>query len=123
VTKQRKNLLIFCLVMPPTIFLGWWNLSNLISGRDAHDTIQQIAAAKKASDKLPAGMERAEDLVRRVKAVDPGHAPRGVKVALTNYVVAMDDALRAFKNHENEAPLEQVCAQRAQELKDAVNHH
>ena len=123
-TKEgKRSLLTLSLVIsiPASIWGSYFCLASLLSARDARDVSQQIVSARQAIEKLPPGIERPEEFVRRLRSVDPGHAPREGKVALSNYVVAMEQATEALKNHQDEQPLEQVCAKRAQELTDAIN--
>jgi hypothetical protein len=123
-TKEGKRSLLkasLVISLPITIWGGYSCLVSLLSARDARDVSQQIVSARQAIEKLPPGIDRPEEFVRRLRSIDPGHARWEVKVALSHYVAAMEQATEALKNHQDELPLEKVCAERAQELTDAIN--
>ena len=125
-SKERKALLLkwsSVLLLPVTIWLGYSSLNALLSARDARDISQQIGSARQAIEKLPPGVGRPEEFVRRLRSINPGRAPQEVKVALTNYVAAMEQATDALKHDKTNAVLEQTCAQRAKELTEAITRN
>lgn len=92
-----------------------------MSARDARDIYQEIVSARQTVEKLPPGIKRDEDWVRRLHSIDPGHAPSDVKVAFSNYVEAMTEELEAIKNHQDALPFVRVSDQAAQDLTNAIN--
>ena len=122
-TKERKQLIATLILIPFCLLSSYWCLTTLIRSRDARDISQQIVAARHATEKMPPGLERADEFMRRLKAVDPGHASPDVKQAFKDYITAMEQSLLAMKNHQDAAPFEQVCAQKAQALTDAINNN
>ena len=48
-------------------------------------------------EKLPPGIPRGEQLVRKLKALDPGLAPEEAKQALRDYIAALDGSIEAMK--------------------------
>ncbi len=68
--------------------------------------------------KLPAGIPRAEEFLRRVKVLDPGLAPPEVKQALRDYTTALEGSLEATKAGRDSAPYDATMAEAKQKLAD-----
>lgn len=68
--------------------------------------------------KLPPGIPRGEELLRRVKALDPGLAPVEVKQALRDYTAAMEGSLQAIKAGRDTTPYDAPMADAKQRLAD-----
>lgn len=68
--------------------------------------------------KLPPGIPRGEELLRRVKALDPGLAPVEVKHALQDYTAAMEGSLQAMKAGRDTTPYDAPMAAPKQRLAD-----
>ena len=58
---------------------------------------QELVSIAETTNKMDPGISKAEELLRRVKAVDPGLAPPEVKQALRDYIAALEGALVAMK--------------------------
>jgi hypothetical protein len=121
-TKKHKQLILTLLLIPFCLLSSYWCLTSLIRSRDARDVSEQIVSARHAIEKMPPGLERVEEFMRRLRAVNPGHASPEVQQALRDYIAAMEHSLQAMKNHQDAASFEQVCAQKAQALTDAINN-
>ena len=59
--------------------------------------LSDMNAIMNDQEKLSPGIPRAEQFLRRVKALDPGLAPAEVKQALQDYTAALEDSLEAMK--------------------------
>jgi len=121
-TKKRRQFILTLILTLFCLLSSYWSLSSLIRGRDAGDVSDQIAAAHKAAEKMPVGLARADEFIRRLKVIDPGHASPQVKQALNEYIGAMEQSLQAIKIHQDPAPFEQVCADKARRLAEAINN-
>jgi hypothetical protein len=54
-------------------------------------------------EKLPPGIAGAEELLRRLRKVDPGLAPAECKQALRDYIGALEGSLEAMKGARHHA--------------------
>jgi|SRR5579871_1775597 len=118
--KQKKLTLLVVILIPINIGFICWSLTSLTSARDARDVTGQIVAARKVIEKMPPGIERAAEFLRRLKAVDPRHASPAVKEALKDYTQAMERGYQAMTNHEDVQALELICNEKARALTDAI---
>src|SRR5258706_11820322 len=59
--------------------------------------LSEMNAVMRDVEKLPPGIPRGEQLVRKLKALDPGLAPAEVKQALRDYMDALDGSLQAMR--------------------------
>lgn len=59
--------------------------------------LRDMNAIMDDADKLPPGIPRAEQLVRRLKALHTGLAPAECKQALHDYTAALENGLEAMK--------------------------
>jgi hypothetical protein len=59
--------------------------------------LRDMNAMMADQEKLPPGIPRAEELLRRVKTLDSGLAPTEVKQALRDYTAALEGSLQAMK--------------------------
>ena len=121
-TKQRTQFIATLMLIPFCLFNSYWCLTTLMRSRDARDIHGQIVNARNAIEKMPPGLDRADEFMRRLKAINPGHASPEVKQALQGYIAAMEQSLLAMKSHQDPAPLERICAQKSQILTDAINN-
>jgi hypothetical protein len=78
---------------------------------------------KKSLEQAPPGITRAEEFVRRLKAIDTGRAPAEVKHALAEYAAAMEQALVALKAGQDTAPFDRRIGERRQSLIDAIDRN
>jgi len=70
---------------------------------------RKLAAVTNGLEQSPIGLPRAEEFLRRLKAVDARSAPAEVQSALHDYISAMEgglDAMRAGRDsHSYDAPM------------------
>ena len=120
-TKKNKILLVVMILTLVNGLMIYRSLTSLTSSRDAQSVAYQISDARKAIEKLPPGMGRVNDFIRRLKAVDPGYAPPEVKEALKEYTKAMEQAAEAMTNHQNYEELQRICADKAETLRHTID--
>ena len=63
-----------------------------------HHVERDYLAAVQQLNKSPAGVQRAEDFVQRVRAISAENAPSEIQQDLRDYADALDQALQAYKN-------------------------
>ena len=73
-------------------------------------------AALRESGKVPAGLGRAEDLLARLKRIDPGYAPDELKQAITDYIAALKGAIDAAKAGRDTASYDEAMNQARDKL-------
>lgn len=73
--------------------------------------------------KLPPGIERAEELVRRLRRIDASHAPADVQKALQEYVDALDRAVRVLKAGASIQAADREIAEKKAALDQALTTH
>ena len=71
--RQLKSILT--IGVPLLVVLCIYTLGHLVRQRDTRNIVTQFATAQQALEKVPPGIERAEQFVRRVKAFNTGYAP------------------------------------------------
>jgi hypothetical protein len=74
-------------------------------------------------NKLPSGITRATELVRRLKALDPGLAPAECKQALRDYTAAVEGSLQAMKSGGNTSQYDAPMADAKQRLADCFRKY
>ena len=74
-------------------------------------------------EKLPPGIPRAEEFLRRVKALDPGLAPTEVKQALRDYTAALEGSLEAMKAGRETTHYDAAMADAKQRLADCFQKY
>jgi hypothetical protein len=74
-------------------------------------------------EKLPPGIPRAEELVRRLKKVDPGLAPGECKQALRDYIAALEGSLEAMKAGRETTQYDAPMADAKQRLADCFRKY
>ncbi len=73
------------------------DFSSIARNSHTQGLLRDMNAIMDDVQKLPPGLPRAEELVRRLKALDPGLAPAECKQALRDYTAALEDSLDAMK--------------------------
>jgi hypothetical protein len=91
-----------------------WLLASLVRWRDTRDISSQLNAAVAQTKKGPQGVEGAEAYVAALKRIDPGHAPKEVKIALRDYITASEQNLQEWRSGHPTAQVDDNMA-RAQE--------
>jgi hypothetical protein len=93
--KSTKVLLrILSVVMLP---FSIWLWIGFIHRTHARAVAREWGAAIEQSERLPAGMGRAEDMLSRFKRIDLGYAPNDLKQAIHDYIAAFQQSLDAAK--------------------------
>ena len=85
--------------------------------------LRDMNAIMKDVDKLPPGIPRAEELVRRLKAIDPGLAPAECKEALRDYTAALEGSLQAMKSGRDTTQFDAAMADAKQRLADCFRKY
>jgi hypothetical protein len=84
---------------------------------------QELVAIPALVEKTPPGTARAEDFLRRLKAVDPGLAPEEVKQALHDYIVATEGALEAIKSGRDASRFDLPMAEAKKRLGESLQKY
>lgn len=93
--------------------------------RNSHtqQLLQEMNTITKDQEKLPPGIPRAEEFLRRVKALDPGLAPAEVKQALRDYIAALEGSLQALKSGRDTTQYDASMADAKQRLADCFRKY
>src|SRR5258705_6488452 len=74
-------------------------------------------------EKLPPGIPRGEELVRRIRALDPGLVPTEVEQALRDYTDALEGSLAAMKAGHDTTQYDAPMADAKQRLADCFRKY
>ena len=85
--------------------------------------LNDMNAVMKDVEKLPPGIPRAQELVRRLKALDPGLAPAECKQALRDYTAALEGSLEAMKAGRETTQYDAPMADAKQRLADCFRKY
>jgi hypothetical protein len=85
--------------------------------------LREMNAIMDDADKLPPGIPRAEELVRRLKALDAGLVPAECKQALRDYTAAMESGLEAMKAGRDSTRYDAPMADAKQRLADCFRKY
>jgi hypothetical protein len=88
--------------------------------KSTQDLKRNLVAVTSGLEETPAGMPRAVEFIRRIKAVDASHAPAEVQQALQNYIAALEDALDAMKAGRDSSPYNKPMAEAKEHLRQAL---
>jgi hypothetical protein len=77
---------------------GW---IHFVRQSNTWDVEHKWSAALRESEKVPPGLDRAEDLLARLKRIDTGYAPDDLKRAVTDYITAFERAIYVGKAGES----------------------
>jgi len=93
--------------------------------RNSHtqQLLREMNAINSNIQKLPPGIPRGEEFLRRLKTLDPGLAPAEVKQALHDYTAAAEDSLQAVKAGRDAAQFETAMAEAKQRLADCFSKY
>jgi hypothetical protein len=97
-------LVIISLIALPFLIRGW-----IYSVRQSNtwDLEQKMNAALREAQKSPAGLERAEKYLARLKAIKVAYAPDDLKEALADYASALEQSIGAAKAGRDTTPFDQ----------------
>jgi hypothetical protein len=85
-----------------------------------------LGDALNASQNKPPGVERGEELVRRLRAIDTHRAPADVQVAVSEYTKVLDDALALYKSGREAAAatiFDPIIATKKEALEQAIKKY
>jgi len=108
--RPSTQILLFIISTVGTVFVVF-GFIHLVRQTHAREVAHKWSAALDASEKVPAGIGRAEDLLSRLKAIDMGYAPDEMKQALSGYIVAFQNSLDALKAGRDTAPFDKEMEQ------------
>jgi hypothetical protein len=100
-----------------------------IYDRDSEATREvnrELGGAIKAWESKPPGIERGNELVRRLRSIDSSRAPADVRVAISEYAKALDDTLVVYRpGHEAAAAAiyDPIIAEKKNALDQALKKH
>jgi hypothetical protein len=119
VLLKRKPVLILAAIAS-VCFSVYCVLDFASMARNNHTrgVLSDMNAVMDRAQKLPPGIPRAEELVRGLKALDPGLAPAEVKEALRDYTAALEGSLDAMKAGHDTTPYDAPMADAKQRLAD-----
>lgn len=84
-----------------------------------HDIGKAVASMEK---KTP-GIDRANDLIRDLRAIDTHGAPADVRFALSEYAKALDDGISTVKSGGNATLFDPIIAEKNKALQEAIKKH
>jgi hypothetical protein len=95
---QRKSTQVLAGILSLVVLpLLIWLWIGFIHQTHARAVAREWGAAIQQSEKLPAGMGRAEDMLSRFKRIDLGYAPDDLKQAIRDYIAAFQQSVDAAK--------------------------
>jgi hypothetical protein len=121
---KRKPVMILA-VVAAVCFSGYCILDFASMARNHHTQglLHEMNSIMKDVETLPPGIPRAEELVRRLKRIDPGLAPTECKQALRDYTAALEGSLAAMKAGRNTTQYDAPMANAKQRLADCFRQH
>src|SRR4051812_397930 len=121
---KRKPVMILAAVAV-VCFSGYCIRDFASMTRNSHTQglLRDMNAIMKDAEKLPPGIPRAEELVRRIKALDPGLAPVECKQALRDYTAALEGSLEAMKAGRDFTQYDAAMADAKQRLADCFRKY
>jgi hypothetical protein len=118
--SARIGFSIFCILFSAWTIHGFIDLIHQTHTRGVQE---KFSAAVDELQKSPPGIERAEVFLKRLKAIDPGYAPREVKSALHDYISAMEQGMEALKSGRDTAQYDAAVADARQRLITAIKKY
>jgi hypothetical protein len=117
---KRKPVMILA-VVAVVCFSGYCILDFASMARNNRTQVllHEINAIMTDVEKLPPGIE----LVRRLKALDPGSAPPECKHALRDYTAALEGSVAAMKAGRNSVQYDAPMANAKQRLADCFRQY
>jgi hypothetical protein len=103
--RTSTQIVLFVVSTIGTVFVVF-GFIHMVRQAHAREVAHKWSAALDASDKLPSGVGRAEDLLSRLKTIDMSYAPDEMKQALSAYIVAFQNWLDALKAGHDTAPFD-----------------
>jgi hypothetical protein len=99
-------------------FSAWCVYGFVGMVRQAHTrfVMQDFADAVTRLEQSPPGIARAETFLGRLRTIKTGYAPREVKQALNDYIVALQNSIQALKSGQDTKPYDAALAQAKQKL-------
>ena len=121
---KRKPVMILA-VIAAVCFAAYCILDFASMARNSHTQglLRDMDTIMRDVEKLPPGILRAEELVRRLKALDPGLAPPEVKQALRDYTAALEGSLEATKAGRGTTQFDAPMADAKQRLADCFRKY
>src|SRR5260370_761058 len=106
-------LAIIAVVWFPFLIRGW-----IYSVRQSNtwDIERKMHSALQELQKSPAGFERAEKYLGRLKAIQNPYAPDDLKQALADYISAMERSIEAGKAGRDTTPFDQQMGEAKQRM-------
>jgi hypothetical protein len=98
--KKKKEAIgiIACLLVLPGTGLTF---AAFVQKHDTKLVARELGSAADRMKKKPAGIKRGEAFIEDLKRIDGRYAPKPVKKALTNYIAALEQALKDSKTGQN----------------------
>src|SRR5262249_44489508 len=99
------------------------DFASMAGNSHTQGLLHDMNAIMKDVEKLPPGIPRGEELVRRLKKVDPGLAPAECKQALGDYIAALEGSLEAMKAGRETTQYDAPMADARQRLADCFRKY
>ncbi len=99
------------------------DFASIARNNHAQGLLRDMNAIMTDVEKLPPGTPRAEELVRRLKGLDPGLAPAEVKQALRDYTAALESSVVAMKAGRDTTPYDAPMADAKRKLADCFQKY
>jgi hypothetical protein len=102
--NTKPKLIAFFAVLIAANIFGIYEFVRLARETHVHGILKDIGVAFEQSEKLPLGHARAEDVIRRLRAINTAYAPADMKQALQDYTNAFKRLLDATESGRDTAP-------------------
>jgi hypothetical protein len=109
---KRKSVQIAFLVFS-IVMCAYWIRGFADMARKSHmeGVIGDLAAAGKAMEKEPPGIQRAESFLAKIKTIRTGYAPEEFKQAFRDYISGFEQSLGALKAGQDTAEIDARIAE------------
>ena len=99
------------------------DFASMARNNHTQGLLHDMNAIMKDMEKLPPGIPRGEEFLRRVKALDAGLAPAECKQALRDYTAALEGSLEAMKAGRETTQYDAAMADAKQRLADCFQKY
>jgi len=99
------------------------DFASMARNRHTQGLLNDMNAIMADQEKLSPGIPRAEEFLRRVKALDAGLAPTEVKQALRDYTAALEGSLEAMKAGRESTQYDAAMVDAKQRLADCFRKY
>jgi hypothetical protein len=121
--KKKSKLILLLILSALVAIFCMQGFVGIVHQKHTRVVERDFGAALHQLQDSPAGVQRVETFVARLKAINTGSAPTEVKQALQGYVAAVEQSVDAAKAGRDPAPYDPAIAQAKQKLTDSVREY